>query len=227
MGCAFVKLARGFGSHAWTVTLVGGLVAGLALWQGWAWLAIAAGAVTAVLLLFLVYFFRDPDRPQMPDSSVVVSGADGWVRCVEEMAEEKFMGVRCVRVSTFLTPFDVHVNRAPIAGEVKALDYTPGKHLLTIQQAASEYNEHSSILIEGRRIRCLVKQIVGPIVRRVVYWLTVGQQLGAGDRIGMMKFGSRLDVYLPAADVDVLVKKGDRVFAGITAIARIKKGNGP
>lgn len=222
-----MKLARGFGSHAWVVTAAGGLAAGLAVWQGLDWLALVAGVMAMVALLFLVYFFRDPDRPQMPDSSVVVAGADGWVRCVEELPEEKFMGAQCVRISTFLTPFDVHVNRAPIAGTVRALAYTPGKHLLTIQQAASEYNEHSSILIEGRRIRCLVKQIVGPIVRRVVYWLQVGQQLGAGDRIGMMKFGSRLDVYLPAADVDVLVKKGDRVFAGITAIARIKKGNAP
>ncbi len=220
-----MKLAKGFGSHAWVVLLVGGAIAAPCFWLGWTILGSLAAALTLIGLLFMVYFFRDPDRPQMPDSSVVVSGADGWVRCVEEMPEEKFLGVQCVRISTFLTPFDVHVNRSPIAGTVKALDYTPGKHLLTIQQAASEYNEHSSILIEGRRTRCLVKQIVGPIVRRVVYWLKVDQQLGTGDRIGMMKFGSRLDVYLPADDVTVLVKKGDRVFAGITAIARIKKGN--
>ncbi|MCO5045317.1 MAG: phosphatidylserine decarboxylase [Kiritimatiellae bacterium] len=220
-----MKLAKGFGSHAWVVLLVGGVIAAPCFWLGWAICGAIATLLTLIGLLFMVYFFRDPDRPQMPDSSVVVSGADGWVRCVEEMPEPKFLGVPCVRISTFLTPFDVHVNRSPIAGTVTALDYTPGKHLLTIQQAASEYNEHSSIVIEGRRTKCLVKQIVGPIVRRVVYWLDVGQQLGTGDRIGMMKFGSRLDVYLPVDDVTVLVKKGDRVFAGITAIARIKKGN--
>jgi phosphatidylserine decarboxylase len=192
---------------------------------------VTAAAVTAAALvaavLFLAYFFRDPDRPLLADSSVVVSGADGWVRCVEEMPEGKYLKTDCVRISTFLTPFDVHVNRAPIAGAVTALDYTPGRHLLTIRRAASEYNEHSSIVIEGRRTRCLVKQIVGPIVRRVVYWLEIGQALEAGERIGMMKFGSRLDVYLPSADVEVLVKKGDRVFAGITAIARIRKGQIP
>lgn len=219
-----MKLAKGFGGHFIVVWLVGGGLAALFYGAGWGPAAVGVVALLAVLTAFLVYFFRDPDRPALTDSNVVVSGADGWVRCVEEMPEEKFLGVQCVRISTFLTPFDVHVNRAPIAGSVTALDYTPGKHLFTIQQAASEYNEHSSIVIEGRRTRCLVKQIVGPIVRRVVYWLQVGQVLGIGERIGMMKFGSRLDVYLPAADVEVLVKKGDRVFAGLTAIARIKKG---
>jgi phosphatidylserine decarboxylase len=220
-----VKLAKGFNSHVVAVLAVLGGLAAAAWAIGWVLLAGALGVLAVVLVLFLVYFFRDPDRPPMADSSVVVSGADGWVRCIEKLPESKFLKTECVRISTFLTPFDVHVNRSPIAGAVRALDYTPGRHLLTIQQAASEYNEHSSILIEGRRTRCLVNQIVGPIVRRVVYWLKLGQNLGAGERIGMMKFGSRLDVYLPADDVEVLVKKGDRVMAGITAIARIKKGN--
>lgn len=172
----------------------------------------------------MVYFFRDPERPPLADGAVVVSGADGWVRCVEEVEEPRFLKTACLRISTFLTPFDVHVNRAPIGGTVKHLGYTPGKHLLTIQEASAEYNEHSTIVIDGPRTRCLVRQIVGPLVRRVIYWLDLNQTLKTGDRIGMMKFGSRLDVYLPAEDVEVLVRKGDRVFAGITAVARIKKG---
>lgn len=219
-----MKLAQGFWSHTWVALAAGGGMTAFFAWLDLPGVAVAAALATAASVLFLVYFFRDPDRPTLADPSVVVAGADGWVRCIEEMPEEKFLKTDCVRISTFLTPFDVHVNRAPIAGSVTALDYTPGKHLLTIQQAASEYNEHSSIVIEGRRTRCLVKQIVGPIVRRVVYWLEIGQALDAGARIGMMKFGSRLDVFLPVSDVEVLVKKGDRVFAGITAIARIKKG---
>lgn len=219
-----MKLAKGFWSHTLVIVAVTGVISALLFWLHWLVTASVVVLLGIILVLFMIYFFRDPERPQVADGSVVVSGADGWVRCVEEMPEEKYLGVNCVRISTFLTPFDVHVNRAPIAGTVKALGYTPGKHLLTIQQAASEYNEHSSIYIEGRRTRCLVKQIVGPIVRRVVYWLDEGQQLSIGERIGMMKFGSRLDIYLPAADVNILVKKGDRVFAGKTAIARIKKG---
>jgi len=128
-----------------------------------------------------------------------------------------------VRISIFLSPFDVHVNRTPLAGTVTALAYTPGKHQLTYLNAASEWNEHSAILIEGRGTRCLVKQIVGPIVRRVVYWLELQQRLAPGERIGMMKFGSRLDMYFPAAEVDALVQPGDRVRAGVTAVARLRR----
>ena len=219
-----MKLARGASSHLIAVTLVPGALAGLFFYLGWAWVAGAALVLAAVLIAFMVYFFRDPDRPPLADGGVVVSGADGWVRCVEEVPEPRFLKADCLRISTFLTPFDVHVNRAPIGGTVRHLGYTPGKHLLTIQEASAEYNEHSTIVIDGPRTRCLVRQIVGPLVRRVIYWLELNQSLKTGDRIGMMKFGSRLDVYLPAEDVEVLVKKGDRVFAGITAIARIKKG---
>ena len=110
-----------------------------------------------------------------------------------------------------------------MAGQVTALQYTPGRHLLTIDNAASEVNEHSSILIKGKETQCLVRQIVGPIVRRVVYWLSLDQEIGAGERIGMMKFGSRLDIYFPASDVDVRVKKGERVQAGLSVIACLKK----
>lgn len=219
-----MKLARGAWSHILVVLLVPGGLAGLFFYVGWAWAAIPAAVVAVILTAFMFHFFRDPDRPQLADTAVVVSGADGWVRCVEEVPEPRFIKADCLRISTFLTPFDVHVNRAPIGGQVRHLGYTPGKHLLTIQEASAEYNEHSTIVIDGPRTRCLVRQIVGPLVRRVIYWLELNQSLKTGDRIGMMKFGSRLDVYLPADDVEVLVKKGDRVFAGITAIARIKKG---
>ncbi len=219
-----MKLARGAWSHLLVVLLVPGAPAAFFFYMGWIWAGAIALVLAAVLVAFMVYFFRDPDRPALADVAVVVSGADGWVRCVEEVPEPRFLKTNCLRISTFLTPFDVHVNRAPIGGQVKHLGYTPGKHLLTIQEASAEYNEHSTIVIEGPRTRCLVRQIVGPLVRRVIYWLELNQSLRTGDRIGMMKFGSRLDVYLPADDVEVLVKKGDRVFAGITAIARIKKG---
>lgn len=219
-----LKIARGGLAHILVVSLVPGGLAAFFLYLGWPVAAAVSVAVGLLLAAFMVYFFRDPDRPQLADGAVVVSGADGWVRCVEQVPEPRFLKTDCLRISTFLTPFDVHVNRAPIGGQVKHLGYTPGKHLLTIQEASAEHNEHSTIVIDGPRTRCLVRQIVGPLVRRVVYWLETNQNLMTGDRIGIMKFGSRLDVYLPAEDVEVLVRKGDRVFAGITAIARIKKG---
>ncbi|MBU0677112.1 MAG: phosphatidylserine decarboxylase family protein [Verrucomicrobia bacterium] len=179
--------------------------------------------VAAVLFGFMLFFFRDPERSVPDDESLVVAGADGLVRAVTEMYEGKFLNVDTVRISIFLSPFNVHVNRSPIGGKVESLQYTPGKHLLTISNASSEHNEHSSILIRGQGTRCLVKQIVGPIVRRVVYWLELGQDIAKGDRIGMMKFGSRLDMYFPRDEVEVCVQKGDRVTAGETILARIKK----
>ncbi len=203
--------------------LLPGTLALLLALLGWGLLAGLAGALAVVGLLFMLYFFRDPERAAPEDPALIVSGADGVVRAVEEVEEKNFLKTDTLRVSIFLNPFNVHVNRAPIAGTVAALAYTPGAHLLTIRNAASEHNEHSSILIEGEQTRCLVKQIVGPVVRRVVYWLHDGQVLTKGERIGMMKFGSRMDIYLPKADVSVLVKVGDKVQAGTTVLARIGK----
>lgn len=206
-----------FGSAA-----VFGLLAIVAVWAGFQSMAWFFAVLAIVAVAFFVYFFRDPDRVPPPGDDVFVSGADGVIRAVENVQEEKYLSTNTIRISIFLNPFDVHVNRAPIAGIVKGLAYTPGKHLLTISNASSEHNEHSSILIQGPRTRCLVKQIVGPVVRRVVYWLEMDQALAMGDRIGMMKFGSRMDIYFPASDVEVVVKKGDRVRAGETIIAQLK-----
>ena len=189
---------------------------------------IGAAVVLAVLAVvgtaFFLYFFRDPERSVPDEPAVVVAGADGVIRAIEPIREDHYLNGDTVRVSIFLNPFDVHVNRAPIQGTVKGLAYTPGKHLLTISNASSEFNEHSSILIEGENGRCLVRQIVGPVVRRVVYWLEMEQALEKGERIGMMKFGSRMDIYLPASDVEIAVEKGDRVRAGETPIARWRNG---
>jgi phosphatidylserine decarboxylase len=203
------------------VTFVGlGLVISLLPGSGlWPVLLYVVGVAHAG---FMVYFFRDPERAITAPSGALLAGADGTIRAVEELPEDRFLKTDAVRVSVYLSPWDVHINRAPLAGTVRALEYTPGRHLLTMRNAASEYNEHSSILIEGASTRCLVKQIVGPVVRRVVYWLQPGQDLACGERIGMMKFGSRLDMYFPRANVDVCVKKGDKVKAGITPVATLK-----
>jgi phosphatidylserine decarboxylase len=176
------------------------------------------------LCAFMVYFFRDPDRTAHGDESLLVAGADGLIRNVEQLREDTYLQADAVRVSIFLSPFDVHVNRIPMGGTVTKLAYTAGAHLGTYLNSASEHNEHSSIVVEGQGTKILVKQIVGPIVRRVVYWLKTDQKLVRGERIGMMKFGSRLDMYFVKADVDILVKKGDRVRAGETVVAQLRKG---
>ena len=199
---------------------VAGALCGRAEWSRAAAVLYSLAAIGA---LFMLYFFRDPDRQAPKDPRALVAGADGLIRAIEVMSEDTFLKTQAVRVSIFLSPLDVHVNRIPMGGKVAGLSYTPGKHLLTISNQSSEFNEHSSIYVEGAQTRCLVRQIVGPIVRRVVYWLKPLQRLEKGDRIGMMKFGSRLDLYFPAAEVEVKVKKGDRVRAGETVVATLKK----
>ena len=142
---------------------------------------------------------------------------------VVDVDEPEFLKTKAVRISIFLSLVDVHVNRSPIAGKVEHAQYYPGARYFTFEEKSSELNQHSSIVIRGDKTSCLVKQIVGPVARRVVYWLEPGQVLVKGERIGMMKFGSRLDMYFPREDVDVIVKKGDKVRAGETVVARLRK----
>ena len=198
-----------------------GLLALGAAAAGWLPAARALGVVAAVGCGFMVFFFRDPDRTPPPDPDAVLSGADGVVMEIVEEPELEFIGGDAVRISVFLSVFNVHVNRAPVAGRVAALKYTPGRFLFAFDNRASRVNENNSILIDGGRVRCLTRQIVGPVARRVVHWLAPNQELQKGDRIGMMKFGSRLDVYLPRGTVEVLVTRGMKVRAGETVLARI------
>ncbi len=178
--------------------------------------------VLLVLCLYLLYFFRDPVRTPPADSAAIVAGAEGKVMGVVDVDDPVYLKGRAVRISIFLSLIDVHVNRAPISGRVESAAYFRGARHFTFQEKSSDLNQHSAILIHGEAVDCLVKQIVGPVARRVVYWLEPGQMLQRGDRIGMMKFGSRLDMYLPVDKVDVLVKKGDKVRAGETVVARLK-----
>lgn len=188
--------------------------------MGLAWALYALGLVGCV---FMLYFFRDPERTPTCGPDEFVSAADGVVRSVEFIDETRFLKCPAVRISVFLSPFNVHVNRHSMGGVIQEAGYTPGRHLFTMDARSSEFNEHSSILIEGDKTRCLERQIVGPVVRRVVYWQEPGERVEKGSRLGMMKFGSRMDVYFPAADVEATVKRGDKVAAGLTVIARLKK----
>jgi phosphatidylserine decarboxylase len=178
----------------------------------------------AIAVIYLMYFFRDPNRTPPGDADAVIAGADGTVAAITNVYEGGYLKTDCVRISIFLSLFDVHVNRAPISGKSTFLGYFPGKRLFTFQEKSSEVNQHNKILIEGEHTRCLVNQIVGPVCRRVVYWLPHDKpaEVAMGDRIGMMKFGSRLDIYLPADSVDVVARRGDTVRAGETIIARMK-----
>jgi len=184
---------------------------------------VLCGGATLIFCAYFLYFFRDPERGSPEDRLAILAGADGTIAAITELREEKYLSTDCIRVSIFLSLFDVHVNRAPISGKSRFLGYFPGKHFFTFQEKSSDVNQHNKILIEGAHTRCLVTQIVGPVCRRVVYWPDHEQAVAVklGERIGMMKFGSRLDMYFPKEDVVILVKKGDVVRAGETIIGHV------
>ena len=188
-------------------------------WKRTAWACFVLGVIAAC---YMLYFFRDPQRTSPSEPTLIVAGADGVVMSVKDILVDTYLKTDAVRISIFLSLFDVHVNRAPIEGKIAFLGYFPGARFFTFDEKSSEFNQHNSILIEGPQTRCLVNQIVGPVARRVVYWLKMNQVVQKGDRIGMMKFGSRLDMVFPKADVDVVIKPGDRVQAGLTVVATMK-----
>ena len=177
-------------------------------------------------VVYMLYFFRDPDMVVPEEVGVVVSGASGVLAQIKEVYEDKVFKGPTTRISIFLSLVDVHVNRAPIAGEARYLGYFPGRRLFTFDEKSSEVNQHNSILIKGEDTSVLVRQIVGPVARRVVYFLDPEQavEVKIGDRIGMMKFGSRLDMYFPKDDIEVVAKIGEQVHAGQSIIAKIKRG---
>jgi phosphatidylserine decarboxylase len=174
------------------------------------------GAIFLALGLFVVYFFRDPRRqiPNAPDA--VVSPADG--RVVEIVDEA--LGERAgKRISIFLSIFDVHVNRAPVSGRVSRIDYHAGRFLAAWKEKASESNEQNAITIATPAGEIRMKQIAGWVARRILCWTRIGDEVRIGQRIGMIRFGSRTDIWLPA-EAEILVQRGQHVAGGATQIAR-------
>jgi phosphatidylserine decarboxylase len=167
---------------------------------------------------FTLYFFRDPDRtPEMSGEDVVISPADGKVVFCGEVDENEFLRSRSKMVSIFMSPVNVHVNRIPANGTVKFLKYIKGEYLVAFDEKSSERNERMLVGIENRGNKILFKQIAGFIARRIVCDLKEGQAVTAGERFGMIKFGSRVDVHLPL-NCNVKVKLNDKAVAGFTVI---------
>jgi phosphatidylserine decarboxylase len=186
-----------------------------------AWL-VGAGVLAVLALivtLFFVNFFRDPDRLTPPGAHLVTAPADGKVVAVlDGVHEERFLERACRRVSIFMSPLDVHVNRIPVDGRVVEVVHRPGRFHAAFVDKASELNEQTAVLLEdarGERVLCV--QIAGQLVRRIVCRLRPGDAVHRGERYGLIMFGSRLDLYLPPI-VEVSVKVGDRVAAGVTVI---------
>jgi phosphatidylserine decarboxylase len=171
-----------------------------------------------VIALFMAFFFRDPDRAPPGEPDVVVSPADGKVTRISAIAPEEKDSPTLI--SIFLSPLDVHINRAPIAGKITSIAYIPGQFLMATNEKASLVNEQNALTIEGEKITVFCKQIAGILARRVVCWKAKGDNLVLGERFGMIKFSSRTDVVLPA-NVKVVITKGMRVRGGVTVIGRI------
>ena len=177
------------------------------------------GVVVALLLLFVYYFFRDPERAVPADESIIVAAADGLVVGVDEYEEPDFHLGPMIRISVFLSVFDVHVNRSPVAGTVRSSVYKAGKFLDVRHPDSSTRNECRSWWLDTPGGPVAVRQIAGLIARRIVAWAREGSALTRGQRFGMIRFGSRTEVFLPLG-CTVLVKPGDRVEGAATPIAR-------
>jgi phosphatidylserine decarboxylase len=180
------------------------------------WLAL----IWVLLLLYTFYFFRDPDRSIAEDETAVVAAADGVVVEIADVEEPEVVKGPMRRVAIFLSVFDVHTNRAPVSGTVIYSERRVGKMLDARHPDASRLNECRTWAIKNAAGTVVVRQITGAIARRIVAWAKVGQQLTRGERFGMIRFGSRTEVYLPTT-AEILVQVGDRVQGGGSLIARL------
>jgi phosphatidylserine decarboxylase len=201
--------------------ILGALV--LALIVGW-WLGRLWSVPFVVLAAFFVFFFRDPERTSPAGANLIVAPADGRVMIV---GDPPFPGAPAGDwhlVSIFLSPMDVHINRTPVDGRVTKVEYHPGKFLPAYKTEAGTHNEWTEVWFDHRGTTIVCRQIVGILARRIVTRVTVGQQVGRGERFGVMKFGSRIDLFVPRT-ADIVVKAGDRVVGGESVLATLTRGD--
>ncbi len=184
------------------------LAVGLAVFNYW-----IIAALFVALALFMMYFFRDPQRTIPTEADIIVSAADGKVTRIEDRENGKF-------VSVFLSPVDVHINRAPIAGKVIKVELFQGKKAPATSNEASQTNERNAMTIQGEKMTVVSTQIVGILARRIVCWSKAGDNLELGEKYGLIKFGSRTDLLMPK-NVEILIKVGDRVVGGETIIGKL------
>jgi phosphatidylserine decarboxylase len=208
-GRPFIVAAGALAGTLWAV--------GLAIGTGW--LTALAGVAT-LALAFVAYFFRDPDRQAPGDETLVLAPADGRVLSVEEVTEPTVFQGPCRRMSIFLSVFNVHVQRAPLGGTVTHRSYRPGGYAVAWKPKASEDNEQASLGLETKAGPVLVRQIAGLVARRIVTYPTEGDRVDRGERIGIIRFGSRVDLFIPL-DWPVDCAVGDVVRGGATSVARV------
>ncbi|MGV8058766.1 MAG: phosphatidylserine decarboxylase family protein [Smithellaceae bacterium] len=179
------------------------------------------GFILLALTLFVSFFFRDPKRPVAEQKSVVVSPADGKVVAIKDIYEPDYLQQSVWQISIFLSIFNVHVNRAPVGGTIEMVKYNPGKfHIAAVAKASLENEQTAMVIVDGNR-KILVKQIAGFIARRIVCYAKPGDVIEKGERYGLIRFGSRVDIFLPP-NAEIKVKLGDRVKGARDIIAVLK-----
>jgi phosphatidylserine decarboxylase len=179
--------------------------------------------LSSALLIFTVYFFRDPDRITPKGENLIISPADGKVIQIKDVYEDKYLKTDCTQISIFMSPLNVHVNRVAIDGTVEYFEHIPGKYMVAFAEKSSTLNERTLIGINNGKQKLLFKQIAGFIARRIVADLKVGMKVKAGERFGMIKFGSRVDVLIPKKSA-IRIKLNENVRAGETILAEMPNG---
>lgn len=190
------------------------LVAAVMWWLGVPWLAV----IPLLFGAFFLWFFRDPERTIPPEAGLIVSPADGKIT---DISPTQLNGRPCTRISIFLNVFDVHVNRSPVAGVIKEVVYKRGEFANAMGAASSDANEQNIVTVESEGQTVIFKQIAGLLARRIVFTKKVGDAVARGERVGLIKFGSRTDVIFPAPS-ELRVKTGDRVKGGASILAQVK-----
>jgi phosphatidylserine decarboxylase len=181
------------------------------------------GVALLVVTSFFLFFFRDPERTAVLPDSAVVSPADGRVMVAGTPTVQAFPATDWQQISIFLSPMDVHVNRMPVSGRVARVEYHPGRFLPAYRSDAGDLNEFTEVTIDHNGLTVVVRQIVGILARRIVCRVAGGQVVKAGERFGVMKFGSRMDIFIPRASI-LRAKVGDKVAGGVTIIATLPEG---
>ena len=200
----------------WPFVLGGLVVAIIALWL----FKPVVGITLLVLTTFFLFFFRDPERTVVAPDSAVVSPADGRVMVAGASVTQAFPADKWQQISIFLSPMDVHVNRLPVSGRVTSVKYHPGRFLPAYRTEAGDLNDFTEVTLDHSGQTVVVRQIVGILARRIVCRVKEGEIVKAGDRFGVMKFGSRMDVFLPR-DATLQTKVGDKVVGGVTVMAML------
>ena len=199
------------------------LAIGLLTWKflaGWPIIVYPINIICFLLWFWIIWFFRMPSRTHSVGADKIVAPADGKVVVIEETFEPEYYKENRLQVSIFMSPLNVHVNRSPMDGIVKYMKYHPGKYLVAWHPKSSTENERTTLVIENPRVSILLRQIAGALARRICYYVKEGQELKQNDEFGFIRFGSRVDIYLPIG-TKVDVKIGDVVQGGVTVVAHL------